>query len=338
MRTKDDRVVTWDPDFNLGLIVNFRNESGTSASLEENKHALKLHFGGSKHLIDGYDVICLHSEKSRTDVRFKARCYIRVCVSTDATDCASPAEKSMTISARNPYSKVPNLSRQQRCEGTAGDDQSNAIPSGTTREGGANGLSSSTAEEVFGLIPMHEIRQRLQRHDRGAKKEILQHLSSFIMNALSQNDESGDEECERSLGQDKGDESAADVHRKRARKGSAGVSGAHEALLRKCLELASEFEESLSDGESKRDFKCVNDEIERIRNKHENRDENSVPDLALSLTSIQPSEDIYGDEELDDRLGESDLKLYDDYDLCMSKMRNLHVEEGDERSLDIDSQ
>lgn len=323
MKTKDDRVVTWDPDFNLGPIVNFRNESGTGASLEENKHALKLHFGGSKHLIDGYDVICLHSEKSRTDARFKARCYIRVCVSADATDLSSPAEKIEDASACNPGLQVPNLSRQQRRECTAGNDQSNAIPSGITREGGANDLSSSTAQEVFSLIPVPEIRQRLQGHNRGAKKEILRHLSSFIMNALSQNEASSDEECERSLGQDKGDESAADVHRKRARKGrAAGMSGAHEALLRRCLELASEFEESLSDDESKRDFKCVNDEIERIRNEHD----------------IQPSEDLFGDIEPDDRLGESNLKLYDDDDICVTKMRNLHVEGGDERSLDIDLQ
>jgi len=334
MKTKDGRLVEWDPDFKLGLIVTFWNDNscGANGAPAENKYALKLHFGGSKHLIDGSNVICQHSEKSRTDVRFKARCYLRVCVPKSVADLSSPAKKIQEITRGESDLQVASPSRLQKHENSVGDVQSNVLSSRSAGE--------SAAQDIIGLLPMTEIQRRLHRHDRGAKKEFLRHLSYFITNALSQNEESSDEECDRSLGQGEDDEITANPHHKRARnKGTGGVrnlSGAHEALLLRCLQLASEFEDDISDNESKRDFKCVNDEIERIRSTHDSRTDDAF-EVASSI-QIQPSEHLYGGMEPEVRLEEANLKLYDDYDFCVSKMRSLHVEEDDGTSVTIDSQ
>jgi len=86
-------VAEWDPGFSLGLAIVA--PSGQATSDDENVHALKMHFCGRRNRIKNSNVIFLHSEKSRTDKRIKARCYFRIRIRAMAVpDPTAKATKS----------------------------------------------------------------------------------------------------------------------------------------------------------------------------------------------------------------------------------------------------
>jgi len=75
-------VADWDPEFPMGLAIVV--PSGAEISDDENAYAYRMHFGGRRNLLDDSNVIFLHSEKSRTDKRIKARCYFKICIRAKA--------------------------------------------------------------------------------------------------------------------------------------------------------------------------------------------------------------------------------------------------------------
>lgn len=73
-------VAEWDPDLPLGLAIVVPSDEGNPEGSpdEENTHELKIHFGGRRNLLKNSNVVYLHSEKTRTDRRIKARSYFRI--------------------------------------------------------------------------------------------------------------------------------------------------------------------------------------------------------------------------------------------------------------------
>jgi len=66
----------WDPELTVGLVIVVPNNE--DAFNEENIRPSRIHFGGRRNLLKNSNVVFLHSEKSRTDRRIKAQCYIRI--------------------------------------------------------------------------------------------------------------------------------------------------------------------------------------------------------------------------------------------------------------------
>ena len=73
-------MAEWDPDLPLGLAIVVPSDEGNPEGSpdEENTHELKIHFGGRRNLLKNSNVVYLHSEKTRTDRRIKARSYFRI--------------------------------------------------------------------------------------------------------------------------------------------------------------------------------------------------------------------------------------------------------------------
>jgi hypothetical protein len=89
-------VAEWDPEFPLGLAIVVPSDEVIPD--EENTQALKMHFGGRRNLLKNSNVVFLHSEKSRTDKRIKARCYFRIrpsrTMTAPATEAVAQANES----------------------------------------------------------------------------------------------------------------------------------------------------------------------------------------------------------------------------------------------------
>jgi hypothetical protein len=293
---------------------------------------LSLHFGGRKNLYKNSNVIFQHSEKSRTDNRFKARCYFRVrSKSAHAADGGAAGAAKLTPLRGADDSDSNSSDFNDESEGRSGGGSIGGGPGG-----GIPALNVTAAEEMLGLLPVTEMRRLLQCHDVDAKREILRVISDIIFELPP--DEARLDRLEH---RHEDGESAFDVHIKRIRnKGAAEASLSLaeplEVLLDGCLNLACEFEDKPWDDEAKCEFKRVYDEIER-RCGENDVDAEVFPDDELPGEE-EPSEHLYGDWASEAGIDESTLKLYDDLDRCILNLQSLSVAEDKKDSVVIDAQ
>jgi len=344
-------IAEWDPEFPLGLAVVV--PSGEVNPVEGNTHVLKLHFGGRRNLLKNSNVIYLHSEKSRTDKRIKARCYFRIREQIPTTASGEPIFPALEVSecSSDGFEVLGTRSRSDdegigdarggankggggggnpvaRPELTGGVAIAGTQPNSRVQAAGGAAETSGTpvdeaSEEMLRLLPVTQMRKLLQRHDEDAQQQILHFISNHVFQASktplspdedNPNGDHGNYADRRRKAEE--EEVPSDMHRKSTR--VKGDVGSFQALLEKSLDLIAHIEGNPSDEEAKLEFDAAKAEIETRRKVQNAGAEGVLPDHgAFEVVEVEPSEHVYGECVSEVRLDASILALHDDLAECI---------------------